>query len=337
MDEKRSKVFSILFFFHRFLSSAMCSSIANGKMLSSVSGSDGTFHDPKISRHNYWLIDCVVFPRSSIPFQALDLSLGREKNTTSLRDRATELMASIFDTSASRLSGCGIKIYSPHAIQLAMRDIETEIKSGYVKPDKLFYNEKMVRKFSKREMGSIEEVQRKEGQAQSSRLSRDKNRFLGERMKEEVQELTTILHMHIARLVNLECYVNETLVRNGHSPIDWNIVWLDDAQKTDDLDKDNDGNEDRIGDVSTAASDCGENDFDVSQMIEFYQRMVDSYETMCASDDAIIHESHANSMWWWQRILCAHQSVNRRRNNEKQNPQNPIQIHLCGSAFFDIC
>lgn len=262
------------------------------------------FRDPKISHHNYWLIDCVVFS-SFHTFQALDLSLSREKNTASLRDSATELMAKIFDGSASRLSVNGINIYSPHTIQQAIHDIETEIKKGYVKPDKLIYNKKMARNFSKNEMESIEELQRKEAQAQSARLSRDRNKFLCERIYEEIEMLTTVLHEDITRLVNLECYANENLVRNGQSPIDWHNVWQDDARKTADLDKDNDGNVERIGDVSTAASEYGGNNHDVSRMIEFYQRMVDSDETMSASDDAIIRESHANSMWWWQQFLCA--------------------------------
>lgn len=107
--------------------------------------------------------------------------------------------------------------------------MEEHYKKYYVKPESLPYRKNMARQFPKTEEESSEQRTRKSVQAETSRVSRDKNKFMRMRLEEDNEVLQTMLRDHIVRLVNLECYANELLVKNGQQPVEWQSAWEDDA------------------------------------------------------------------------------------------------------------
>lgn len=190
--------------------------------------------------------------------------------------------------SSWKISKGGLTLYSPGLIQQAIFDIEEECKRDYTPPENLPYqNPNMVRTFMDSKTDTIEQRERKDAQAQLSRLCRDRTKFMRERMEEKIIVSKAVLHEHIKRLVNLECYVNVYLMKNGQPPFDWRNVWADDACGGCDSGED---------DESPMDDDYYDND-DVASMDERNaQRMIDSDEAASSNDDATIYENHADGI-----------------------------------------
>lgn len=227
-------------------------------------------------------------------FQPLDLSLSRKEKSISSYDSDTGL--SDVDIFAEKFSGGGVKFYSPASIMRVAEAIEKEMKEAYVEAVDLPYlNKKMAREFKKKADDTIEKRERKDAQARKVRLSRDRIKFMRERITEENRTLNQVLDEHIKRLVNLECYANERLMINGQPPIDWRNAWLDDAS----CGGDSDGNDDVVGkrteDISgREGGECADIVRMDDQMIENDRRVIDSDEAMSVNDGATIYESHAD-------------------------------------------
>lgn len=191
--------------------------------------------------------------------------------------------------STLKISRGGLTLYSPDLIHRAILAIEEECKSDYTQPDSLPYqNPNMARQFLQSGTDSIEQRERKQAQAQFSRLSRDRTKFMRERMEETINASKTVLHEHIKRLVNLECYVNVWLMQNGQPPFDWRNVWEDDACGPCDSSEDDESRSPMTDyyDYNDVASMDERND----------QRMIDSDEAASVNDDATIYENHADGI-----------------------------------------
>lgn len=137
-------------------------------------------------------------------------------------------MPKIADETVSKVSTSGYNIYDASSILKIVHKLEEQYKRDYVKRD-VPYNKNMVRRFQQNGKESCNVRVRKNIQAESSRVSRDKNKFMRMRLDEDNEKLKSILGDRIERLVNVECYVNDFLVKNDQPSIDWRNGWNDDA------------------------------------------------------------------------------------------------------------
>lgn len=247
----------------------------------------------------------MCFPYSFSQFQPLDLSLSHdEKSICSSGDSDTGFARNtVCDFTNERISDSDSDLpfitYSAQKIRRIVLDLENEMKNKYVQPVSVPVQHKnMVRDFDI-VVQSMEERERRDTQANSARISRDKLKFFRERMKEEIELLHSVLHDHIKRLMNLECYANELLMINGQRPIDWRHIWNDDAcgaRGTHKIDHDDVDDNNRTDYVS--GSECGESVGVVhtpDQMIANDQQMIDWDESVSANDDATFYESHSGA------------------------------------------
>lgn len=230
----------------------------------------------------------------------------------------TEFMPRARPTVISRVSKGGFYVYSPDSIQQIIHGVEEEFKKGYKKPESVPYNKNMARKFPNSQKESCEQRQRKYAQAETSRVSRDKNKFMRVRLEENNEILRSVFGAYISRLVNLECYANEVLMKNGQPPIDWQHVWDDDACSQVDSDNHNDDDDDdaevnveQLEDIQDDEKESQSDDSNDSTTDSEYddrmtmtsmgdendQCMIDSDETMSENNEATIYECHGNGIY----------------------------------------
>lgn len=180
-----------------------------------------------------------------------------------MSDYGIETKPRFFREVVKKVSKGGYFVYDAASIQQMVHDIEEKYKKDYVKPESVPYNRNMARQFPKSDEESREQRVRKCVQAETSRVSRDKNKYMRLRIEEDNDKLKAMLRHHCKRLMNLEGYVNEVLVKNGKPPIDWQNVWEDDALSVPD---DSDENAENDPDM-TIYGDCSDqcmSDFDGS-------------------------------------------------------------------------
>lgn len=243
----------------------------------------------------------------SFQHQPLDLSISRREEFPP-SENVTKLISNELDNFARN-------IYTPQSICRAVYAIEEEFKKDYVKPDNLHCrNQNMARKFPKTKSESIEQRRQKFTNAQVSRNSRYKIKFMRKRIEKENQALDKILHEHIKRLVNLECYVNECLMEYGKPLIDWRCVWDDDAYGEDeaeaDYEKQTDDDLRKTSENVTSMHD---------QPIENNnQPIINTDKTMSTNDDASIYDSHTNSTCSGDDKACKYAPINKRRRKESK-------------------
>lgn len=158
------------------------------------------------------------------------LNVRKNTSTASLPAVGIDFMLKPAIGIDSKISCRGLNYYSASTIHQMVHDLEEHYKKYYVKPECLPYKKNMARQFSKSAEESSEQRTRKSIQAETSRISRDKNKFMRTRLEEDNEILQTMLCDHVVRLVNLECYANELLMKNGQQPVDWRSVWEDDVR-----------------------------------------------------------------------------------------------------------
>lgn len=120
----------------------------------------------------------------------------------------------------------GLCNYDKTTMQEMMRDVEEQYKAEYKRPKTIPINERMVRQFPKNECETDSEREHKRVQAEVSRTSRDRYRFMRARINEDNVTLLQELNRSIIRLVNLEHYINDVLGKTGEDPIDWDKAWV---------------------------------------------------------------------------------------------------------------
>lgn len=172
------------------------------------------------------LIIMFFFNFFFLTFQSIDGD--GNSSVGSLPDNDYALMPKIPDKIVAKVRMGGYNVYDASSIRKIVHKLEKQYKQDYVERD-VPYHKHMARQFPQNGKQSSKTRVRKNMKAVSSRVSRDKIKFMRMRLKEDNAKLKRILHDHIERLVNLECFFNDFLVRNGQPSIDWRNVWDDDA------------------------------------------------------------------------------------------------------------
>lgn len=119
----------------------------------------------------------------------------------------------------------GMKFYDSSTIQKMIRELEDGYKNNYVKPEYVPYNKNMARQFSTGDSESQETRQRRSHQAVTSRVCRDKTKFMRAQIEESNENQHARLRRVITNLVNVECWVNDIMRQNGKEAIDWKKMW----------------------------------------------------------------------------------------------------------------
>lgn len=152
----------------------------------------------------------------------------------------------------------------------------------------------MARQFPKSDKETCEVRARKSIQAETSRVSRDKNKFMRMRLDEDNEKLKSMLRERIERLVNVECFVNELLVKNDQPSIDWQNVWEDDACQNF-FDSDDNENDDFTNSKLPNAADQAS--IMTSDLYGEDQCMIDSDEgTVSDNENLTIYEIHGEDI-----------------------------------------
>lgn len=111
----------------------------------------------------------------------------------------------------------------------AIRRIEDRYKDEFTMSAELPYKANMVRHHNKNQPGTDEERIKKECQTMSSRVSRHKLKFVQNRMAADNDAMYKVLKEKINMLVNMECFIDDVLMKNGHDAIDWQAAWANES------------------------------------------------------------------------------------------------------------
>lgn len=115
-----------------------------------------------------------------------------------------------------------------------VKDLHEEYKKRYVQPpiEKIPYNKRMARKFASTENQTDEEKGRRGRQADASRISRDRMKFVDKRVAEEHAKLEDELINCLRELLIAEDCVDQYCQKNGKELIDWKKFWENDEKQT---------------------------------------------------------------------------------------------------------
>lgn len=110
--------------------------------------------------------------------------------------------------------------------------LQRNYKNEYVQPEIIPYRERMARQHYGKEEGTIEDIERKKMQADISRISRHRTRFVENRISEDIPNLRRVLHQRIKRMVEMEDFVNSWFSREGLSPVNFDEMCDDDDEES---------------------------------------------------------------------------------------------------------
>lgn len=113
--------------------------------------------------------------------------------------------------------------YENLPIQQRIQRLEEECKMDYIKPMDMPYHRNMARKFPYERVLSQNDVKKKQSQAESSRLSRDKKKYLRGCMKHNISALTKVLEAHISQFTQMKSFMEAKVGPD----FDWDALWDD--------------------------------------------------------------------------------------------------------------
>lgn len=111
----------------------------------------------------------------------------------------------------------------------AIRRIEDQYRDEFTMSGELPYKANMVRNHNKRQPETEEERIKKESQTISSRVSRHRLKYVQNRMAADNDAMYNVLKEKINMLVNMECFIDDVLMKNGRDPIDWQAAWANES------------------------------------------------------------------------------------------------------------
>lgn len=113
----------------------------------------------------------------------------------------------------------------PH--DAALKALRNEFKAYYIQPslDQIPYNKNMARNFSSTEDQSEEQRIKRKGQANASRVSRDRMKFVDEHVRMERERLERELIQLMIELQQSEQQVNALCKKKKKMPIKWSTKW----------------------------------------------------------------------------------------------------------------
>lgn len=115
----------------------------------------------------------------------------------------------------------------PSPNDVKVKRLHEEYKKRYVQPpiDQIPYNKRMARKFASTVDQTPEEKGRRDRQADASRVSRDRMKFVDRCVAAEHAQLEAELLSCMRELLIAENCVDEYCQENGMEAIDWKILW----------------------------------------------------------------------------------------------------------------